>query len=271
MSGQDNRYNVFPSRMELGAMKGRLVGARKGYELLKKKSDAIKNALTAILKEILDTKLRVGKEMKEAGFSHTDAVYSAGDFNHLVIENTRHATFTLKTDVRNVAGVLLPIFTKRAGEPDETLVGLSKGGQQIAKCKEAFGKALIDLVRVASLQTSLKTLDAALKVTNRRVNALDYVVIPKIENTITYIISELDELEREEFFRLKKVRDLVQSSRDEPAADAKEEAKVVHLITSTPVNNVKLPTVGETPDEPEPPNILDQFSKDEDLVVDVLS
>merc|ERR1712070_89176 len=46
----------------------------------------------------------------------------------------------------------------------------------------------------------------AIKVTNRRVNALEHVVIPRIENTIAYIISELDELEREEFFRLKKVQ-----------------------------------------------------------------
>ena len=51
-------------------------------------------------------------------------------------------------------------------------------------------------------KTSLKTLDEALKVTNRRVNALEFVVIPQLENTISYIMRELDEQEREEFFRL---------------------------------------------------------------------
>ncbi len=53
----------------------------------------------------------------------------------------------------------------------------------------------------ACSQASLSTIDEALQVTNRRVNALDCVVIPRVENTISYIISELDELEREEFFR----------------------------------------------------------------------
>jgi len=62
-------------------------------------------------------------------------------------------------------------------------------------------------VDLASLQTSFVTLDEAIKVTNRRVNAIEHVIIPRIERTLAYIISELDELEREEFYRLKKIQD----------------------------------------------------------------
>lgn len=61
-------------------------------------------------------------------------------------------------------------------------------------------------VELASLQTSFLTLDEAIKTTNRRVNALENVVKPRLENTITYIKGELDELEREDFFRLKKIQ-----------------------------------------------------------------
>lgn len=63
------------------------------------------------------------------------------------------------------------------------------------------------LVELASLQTSFITLDDVIKVTNRRVNALEHVVIPKIERTLDYITSELDEREREEFYRLKKIQE----------------------------------------------------------------
>ena len=62
------------------------------------------------------------------------------------------------------------------------------------------------MVELASLQTAFLTLDQAIKTTNRRVNALENVVTPRLENTVSYIKGELDELEREEFFRLKKVQ-----------------------------------------------------------------
>jgi len=58
-------------------------------------------------------------------------------------------------------------------------------------------------------------LDEVIKTTNRRVNAIEHVIIPKIERTLAYIVSELDELEREEFYRLKKVQDKKKKIRKE--------------------------------------------------------
>jgi V-type H+-transporting ATPase subunit D len=81
------------------------------------------------------------------------------------------------------------------------LTGLGRGGQQIQKCKDTYKKAVEVLVELASLQTTFVILDEVIKVTNRRVNAIEHVIIPKIENTISYITSELDEQDREEFFR----------------------------------------------------------------------
>jgi hypothetical protein len=65
--------------------------------------------------------------------------------------------------------------------------GLGKGGQQMQSCRKAYVSALQLLVQLANLQTAFLTLDNALKVTNRRVNALENVVKPKLENTISYI------------------------------------------------------------------------------------
>jgi len=84
--------------------------------------------------------------------------------------------------------------------------------------REKFGVLLEALIKLASLQTSFVTLDEALKVTNRRVNALENVTIPKIQTVLDYISRELDELEREDFTRLK----LVQGKKE---AEIEEENK----------------------------------------------
>lgn len=84
---------------------------------------------------------------------------------------------------------------------DFNLTGLGRGGQQILKAREVYAKALETLVEIASLQTAFMILDDVIRITNRRVNAIEHVIIPRLDNTIKYVISELDEADREEFFR----------------------------------------------------------------------
>ena len=81
------------------------------------------------------------------------------------------------------------------------MTGLGRGGQQVLRSKETYDKAVESLVELASLQTAFTILDEVIRATNRRVNAIEHVVIPRLENTIKYIMSELDEMDREEFFR----------------------------------------------------------------------
>ena len=134
-----------------------------------------------------------------------------------VIENVKKASFKVRMTQDNIAGVRLPVYTgvhpgENAGFIGMAIVlltafivqdmtGLGKGGQNVKVARLAFTKALECLVKLASDQTAFLTLDAVIKITNRRVNALQYVVIPMVDNTIHYIESELDEREREEFYR----------------------------------------------------------------------
>jgi len=207
MSGK-NRLPIFPTRMALTIMKSKLKGAITGHSLLKKKSDALTIRFRAILSKLVENKQTMGTTMREASFSLAAAKYAAGDITATVLENVSVAMVKVKMATENVAGVHLPVFTKNmeGNANTQELTGLSKGGQQIHKSRDTFLKAIDALIELASLQTAFITLDEVIRVTNRRVNAIEYVVKPKLENTVSYIIAELDENEREEFYRLKKVQ-----------------------------------------------------------------
>jgi V-type H+-transporting ATPase subunit D len=194
--------------MNLQMMKQRYKGAEKGHDLLKKKSDALTIKFRAITKQLRDEKEAMGDQFKSASFSLAAAKYAAGDFSQSVLESASHARYRVRLEEENIAGVHLPDFkpTLEQGLSQE-LTGLAKGGEQIEGSRHAWQKALEGLILLSSLQTAFLTLDDALRVTNRRVNALKYVILPRIQNTIAHIISELDERDREEFFRLKKIQD----------------------------------------------------------------
>jgi len=154
----------------------------------------------------------------------TQAEYAAGsNFKHKIAEGSMTARIRVGAGVDNVAGVKLPVFTKyeTGAVADNQSLGLAGGGKKIAAVREKFTHLLDLLIRLASLQTSFVTLDEALKVTNRRVNALENVTIPKIENVLDYISRELDELEREDFTRLK----LVQGKKEQEIKEQEHENK----------------------------------------------
>ncbi|RHZ82599.1 hypothetical protein Glove_108g64 [Diversispora epigaea] len=207
MSGTGPRLNIFPTRMALTLMKSKLKGAQTGHSLLKRKSEALTKRFRVIVQKIDEAKRKMGKVMQVASFSLAEVTYIAGDISYQIQESGKTAQLRVRTKQENVSGVLLPAFESymEGGNVFE-LTGLGRGGKQVQKCKETYIKAVETLVELASLQTAFVILDEVIKITNRRVNAIEYVIIPKIENTIKYIMSELDEQDREEFFRLKKVQ-----------------------------------------------------------------
>ncbi|KAG5300879.1 vacuolar ATP synthase subunit D [Histoplasma ohiense] len=226
MSGTGDREAVFPTRQSLGLMKGKLKGAETGHSLLKRKSEALTKRFREITKRIDEAKRKMGRVMQIAAFSLAEVTYAVGgDIGFQVQESAKQARFRVQTKQENVSGVMLPQFESitAEGSNDFGLTGLGKGGQQVQRCRETYSRAVETLVELASLQTAFVILDEVIKVVNRRVNAIEHVIIPRTENTIKYINSELDELDREEFYRLKKVSNKKQ--RDTAAADAEMKAK----------------------------------------------
>ncbi|KAK2958510.1 putative V-type proton ATPase subunit D [Blattamonas nauphoetae] len=227
---------IIATRMVLQQLKGKLVAAQKGHDLLKRKSDALSVKFRDILSRIIDVKTQVVQYVEESMFATTQVKYAAGDqIKYSVMESVNSETNTLTTmRMENIAGVLLPVFDLHTeGHNTQEYTGLAKGGERVAECREVNFRLLEALTRLASLQTAFSALDEVIKVTNRRVNALEYVVIPQVEENIHYVESEMSEMEREEFFRLKKVqksKKVKSAAADEARAMSKLEAANDNLV-----------------------------------------
>ena len=178
----------------------------------------------------------------ESFFSLTQAEYAAGSFRNKLLEANMTASVRVMSKTDNVAGVKLPVFNQYdTGAESLENYGLAGGGRKIQACKDKFGEYLKALVKIASLQTSFVAMDEALKVTNRRVNALENVTLPKIEGTIKHIERELDELEREDFTRLKMVK-----KKKEEATKAQEKKSHENTIAASVTSPVKRQSIEDS-------------------------
>eukprot|EP00831_Metopus_contortus_P064292 TRINITY_DN57562_c0_g1_i5.p1 TRINITY_DN57562_c0_g1~~TRINITY_DN57562_c0_g1_i5.p1 ORF type:complete len:245 (+),score=63.48 TRINITY_DN57562_c0_g1_i5:75-809(+) len=166
-----------------------------------------------VMLKLIEIKKSLGKQFSDSLMSLADANYAAGEFSRNVLDSVKYrSNIKLSMFPQNVAGVSLPYFKMReldedSGSSESVPLGLLQGGRAISKCKDRFKSLLELMVQIASLQTAFLTLDEVIKVTSRRVNALEHVVIPQIEFYIDFIKKVLDQHEREDFFRLKKLGD----------------------------------------------------------------
>ena len=113
MSGAGARLNVFPTRQNLQVMKVKLVGAKKGHSLLKKKADALTMRLRLLLRNILKAKEDMGAAFREGNFALAEVKYAAGDIKPTVIESVGVAQKKVEIRVDNIAGVKVPVFKVR--------------------------------------------------------------------------------------------------------------------------------------------------------------
>ena len=202
------RLNVNPNRMELSRLKKRLATARRGHKLLKDKQDAL-------IKAFLE-KARAGKELresveKELAECYGTFVLSRAQTTPEILEQALifpGAKSELSVQWHNVMSVMVPEYdVKQEGNPVN--YGFVNVPLLLDAALEQFSKLILRLLELAAEEKAIRLMAGEIERTRRRVNALEYVMIPNLAETIRYISMKLDEQERSTLSRLMKIKEIV--------------------------------------------------------------
>ncbi len=202
---------VNPTRMELTQMKRRLVTAKRGHKLLKDKRDELVRQFMLRIRENQRLRARVEEELSQAfgAFAMARAVMEPLSLQQALLYPARRANIRVKR--QNILSVRVPKIEvdQRSLEESVTPYGLAETSAQLDGAIAAMAGALPSLLELAEVEKATNMLADEIEKTRRRVNALEYVMIPQFEETIRYISMKLDENERSNLTRLMKVKDMI--------------------------------------------------------------
>ena len=202
---------VNPTRMELTRLKGRLKTATRGHKLLKDKSDEMIRQFMLLIRRNLSLRMEVEKELKKVlgSFMLAKAVSSPTDIEEAVAVPGKRVK--IKSGSKNVMSVEVPAFIVDQSEKGEEYpYGFASVTGELDSCIGAMGDLLPKMIELAEVEKTCNMLADEIEKNRRRVNALEYVMIPEFQETIKYITMKLDEAERANTIRLMKVKSMIE-------------------------------------------------------------
>ena len=200
------KLNVNPTRMELTRLKAKLITAKKGHKLLKDKQDELMRIFIETIKKNKEMRINVEKKLTLSlkNFTMAKSIISESVFEEsLAIPKIRYEVDVTK---RNVMSVRIPEITleKIGDENDLYPYSFAQTSYELDLAIEDMSFVMNDLLQLAQIEKSTQLMADEIEKTRRRVNALEYMTIPQLEETIKFIRMKLDENDRAAIIRLMK-------------------------------------------------------------------
>lgn len=213
--------NINPTRMELTRLKGKLKTARRGHKLLKDKRDELMRQFLDVVREnkALRAKVEEGLEKAHQSFTVASALMSGPAMEEALLYPKQ--SVELELTYKNIMSVDVPEYTFHTVSREKGDVypyGYAATSGELDSAVEALSDVFQDMLKLAEMEKTAQLLAEEIEKTRRRVNGLEYKIIPECEEGIKYISMKLDENERSATVRLMKVKDMI-------LAEAMEEQK----------------------------------------------
>ncbi len=200
--------NVKPTRMELLKLRKRVKLADKGHRLLKEKRDALISEFMIVIKEYKEARKRVEENLKVAFYNLLMAEVLLGSRDLEQISGITLRDINLDFMTKNIMGVSVPIMKvdNLIRRVHERGYGFLSTNAKLDDAAKKFEESILSIVKLAEIEESVRRIAEEVEKTKRRVNALEYIVIPRLKATIKHIEMRMEEIERESFLRLKKIK-----------------------------------------------------------------
>jgi V/A-type H+-transporting ATPase subunit D len=199
---------VSPTRMELLDMNKKIKLAKKGHKLLKEKRDSLVTEFFSVVDKAKGSRAALSDTMNTAYPDLIQAEALMGTANVEAVSESAPTKGEINISSKNVMGVRIPQIqiSEHKAESEEKIRDSVYASSKLYDASDKFDKAYIELIRLAETEETIRRLGEEIKKTKRRVNSLEYIMIPRLTNTKRYITARLEEMERESFFRLKMVK-----------------------------------------------------------------
>ena len=203
---------INPTRMELTRLKGRLKTAQRGHKLLKDKRDELMKQFMDVVRENRALRKRVEEGLMKAHGSFT--VAAALMSPEMLEQSLLYPKQSVELDMafQNIMSVDVPKyqFHTTSRDPGEVYpYGFAQTSGELDDAVDNLARVFQDMLRLAEVEKTSQLLAEEIEKTRRRVNALEYVKIPQMQEAIKYISMKLDENERANTIRLMKVKDMI--------------------------------------------------------------